>query len=424
MAIVKACLIGNTLKNTGKECDISMGPTAMLIAIPPDTEFDDNDLADPVGWLTGLIHANKGVRVYPFFGQKAPIKNLNSDQEADVVIALDDGSKVFLRYGFINRTFETTSGGICYAKSLQGLNKSGYSILEIDQQGQMLVHQNDNGKYKGLFTDFMFSPAPQLPDLKSKLYMNRFQISYSPVEYVNFGTILAGALPLLSLMGLIDVEIIKAADTTNSGSTRATGTDTITAIGADGDTINVKVNGTTISGGAVAKTSAESSVTLLAAKIVLAINGATATNGGYTAANTAGAITVTAPASMGATLNTISLTNTIVGTITATVVAFSGGVTGTAKLKIGVRTECAHSDLLTKSFAGALAAIGNFVVTNQDGTVIPVTAIALVGGHIELTIPYVAGTYTVKGAEASVWYAIDIDGYDGSSNGADIVITG
>ena len=120
---------------------------------------------------------------------------------------MDDGSTVFLRYGFFNRSFETTSGGICYAKALQSLNKSGYTMVEIDQAGQMLVHDYGNDTYGGLKIDFMYSPSPMLADLKSTPYKNMFQISYSPAEYVGYGLILAGAESFLSLMGLIDARI-------------------------------------------------------------------------------------------------------------------------------------------------------------------------------------------------------------------------
>lgn len=215
-AIVKACLVANVIKNTGKECDVAMGPTAMLIAVPKSLTFTDTDLSDPVSWLNNLVHATKGSRVFPFFGQNAPIREIANDKENDVVVTLDDGSKVFLRYGFFNRTFSTTSGGICYADSLQSLNKSGYSIIEIDNQGQMLVHQNSDGSYSGLITDFMYSPSPTLPDLKSTPYKNNFQLSYNPTEYVQNGVILEGALPLLATMGLIDSIITKAAAATTT----------------------------------------------------------------------------------------------------------------------------------------------------------------------------------------------------------------
>lgn len=204
MSIIKACNIENTPKNTGKQCDVAMVATAMLIAMQQGLKFTDSDLEDPVGWLTTLIHQKKA---FPLFGQKAPIREINNEAEADQIVTLDDGLKVFLRYGVYNRNFATTSGGLCYAQALQSFLNSGYDILEVDQQGQMLARKNSDGTYSALFTDFMYSPAPTLPDFKSTPFKNRFSYSFSPVELVQNGIIFKGASALLSMMGLIDAAI-------------------------------------------------------------------------------------------------------------------------------------------------------------------------------------------------------------------------
>lgn len=206
MAIIKACLVSTLIKNTGKECDTAMGPAAMFLAMPKHARFTKTDLETPDSWISTQIHAAKRDRAYPLFGQEAPIRTITNNKENDVLVTLDDGSTVFLRYGFFNRSFETTSGGLCYAKALQSLNKSGYTIVEIDQAGQMLVRDYGNDTYGGLKIDFMYSPSPVLADLKSTPYKNMFQLSYSPTEYVNNGLILAGAESFLSLMGLIDAK--------------------------------------------------------------------------------------------------------------------------------------------------------------------------------------------------------------------------
>jgi len=205
-AIVKACQFQNTIKNTGVECNIMLGPTAMIIAIKRGQTFTDADLADPVSWMTNLIHAAKSSRVFPLFGQNAPIREINNDKEQDILVTLDDGSKVFLRYGFYSRTFGTTSGGLGYAKALQGLNKSGYSFIEIDQQGLVLCRDNGDGTYSGLVADLTYSPAPTLPDMKSNVFKNHFLLSYSPQELVSYGIVLENGFPLLQLMGLINAK--------------------------------------------------------------------------------------------------------------------------------------------------------------------------------------------------------------------------
>jgi len=203
-AIVKACNVTNSPKNTGKQCDTAMVATAMLIALQRGIEFNDTDLQDPVQWLTDLIHQKKA---FPLFGQNAPIREIQNDSEGDQIVTLDDGLKVFLRYGLYNRTFSTTSGGLCYAEALNSFLNSGYDILEIDQQGQMLARKNSNGTYSALITDFMYSPSPMLADFKSTPFKNRFSYSFSPTELVQNGIIFKGASALLSMMGLISSKV-------------------------------------------------------------------------------------------------------------------------------------------------------------------------------------------------------------------------
>lgn len=215
-AAIKACLVGNSLKNTGKECDASMGATAMLIAVPPTTVITANDLLDIAAWATPLIHGSKATRIYPFFGNQAPINTINNNPESDVNVTLDDGTQVFLRYGVYNRLYETISGGLCYAEALQGLNKSGYRIIEIDQTGQAILHKNGDSTWGGIISTFMYSPSPILADFKSTPYKNRFQYSMTPTEYVKFGELFAGFDPLLDMMGLIDAHITKAAAATTT----------------------------------------------------------------------------------------------------------------------------------------------------------------------------------------------------------------
>lgn len=210
-ALIKACSVANTVKNTGKECDVSMVAAAMIVAVPRSLTFDDTDLLDFDGWFDTRIHAAMTTRIFPLFGQNAPIRTIQNDQQGDILVELDDGLKVFLRYGLYNMTYETTSGGLCYAKTLQSLNKSGYSILIIDQEGKVLCRDNGDGTYSGLVCDFMYSPSPIMPDFKTTPWKARFQITLSPVEIVGNGIILEGATTILDKMGLIDAKLTNSA---------------------------------------------------------------------------------------------------------------------------------------------------------------------------------------------------------------------
>lgn len=213
-AIVKACKASSLIQNTGVECHAAMGPTAMIIALPKSVTFTLDDLADPSSWISTLIHAAKASRGYPLFGNVAPIRTITNNKEADVLVTLDDGSTKFVRYGFFNRMFNTTEGGICFAQKLMTLNNSGYSTIEVDAEGQLLVRNNGNGTYSGLRTSFMYAGSPDLADLRNP-YKNNFMLSISPVEYMKYGEILAGGIELLDAQGLIDAEITsEAAGTT------------------------------------------------------------------------------------------------------------------------------------------------------------------------------------------------------------------
>lgn len=272
MAIIKACSFQNTVKNTGKEYDVSMVAPAMLIAVPRSYTFDDNDLLDPDAWLDTLIHASMATRAFPLFGQQAPIRDVTNDQEGDVTVTLGDGLKVFLRYGLYNRTLETTSGGLCYAKALASFLKSGYSIIEIDQQGQMLCRDNGDGTYSGLIIDFMYSPAPKLADFSNTPYKNQFQYSFSPVELVNNGIILECATSLLDKMGLIDAKLTSSATTQTTTNiffgveTECAGTDLVDLIGGD---LDANVNNFIVTNKATGAVVTPSAVTIVSGEVRL-----------------------------------------------------------------------------------------------------------------------------------------------------------
>ena len=112
-----------------------------------------------------------------------------------------------------------------------------------------------------------------------------------------------------------------------SDATAATGVYTFTAVGANGDTVEFKVNDIKESNGAAqvtslgvfTKTAAESTVTLLATAYRDLINAGTTTHG-YSATSSVGAVTIIAPKRLGAFLNgTTPLAVTIVGTIAGTI---------------------------------------------------------------------------------------------------------
>lgn len=414
MALINPCNLALIATNTGSECSSAMKATAMLFIVPRGARWTTTDIAGNfTTFIQNKIHTSLANRWYPVFGSAAPVRAISDANESDVLETMEDGSMMFIRNGMYNRSFSATDGGLCLGQSLMAINGQA-AFVEVDNTGQLLCMMNADGTFSGVPLNLGYGPSPELANLKTA-YKNKFYISFTPNNYIKKGKIFSGdsTEDILSLRGLYDTTIYEAATHVNAGATAATGTVTITGIGVDGNTIDVKVNGTSISGGPVIKTSAESSVTLLAAKISTAINAATATNGGYTSSPAVGVITITAPAGLGATINTISATTVIIGSITNTAAAFSGGVTGTSVLKLGIKTECAETDLATL-YGTTLAALTNFVITKAGVVITPSGIVYTAGtpGRIDITIPWVNGTYIVTGAQASVLQAAAIIGYD------------
>jgi hypothetical protein len=127
------------------------------------------------------------------------------------------------------------------------------------------------------------------------------------------------------LFGISDAEAIGILDT-HVGETKGTATITVTADGATGDTVTLTAAeplGALVVLGTYVRAAGDTSTTLVAAGIVAAINAGTKTHG-YSAANTAAVITLTARPGLGAFATTLS--DSIVGTVALTLGAFSGGV--------------------------------------------------------------------------------------------------
>jgi hypothetical protein len=128
------------------------------------------------------------------------------------------------------------------------------------------------------------------------------------------------------IFSLAEAEALGIVDT-HIDATAATGSVQITAVGADGDTIEVKVTDYSgvVSLGTYTKITADNTVTLVGEGLETAINAGTSTHG-YTANNAAGTVTITAPKSKGVGLNSgTPISTVIVGTITATITQFSAG---------------------------------------------------------------------------------------------------
>lgn len=202
MALIKASSVINEILNSGVEVsNKSLGPTAMLIFVPPTFAMTAADIADFDNFIKNAIHAASANRVYPFFGNNAPIVAIDSSKENDVIANMDNGQKVFIRYGFLNKKFSTISGGVEYAKKLQSLTKSSYRVLEIDNLGNVLLRPSGSD-FTGLKQSFIYSPTPDPSDFKMPEKYHA-ELSYDPREYVACG-LYEGGVAVLDYNGLRD----------------------------------------------------------------------------------------------------------------------------------------------------------------------------------------------------------------------------
>lgn len=113
-ALVQACDVAQSVDNTGIECDSSFGLLAMVLAAPTAFRFDEADAADIETAVDAAISADRGARIFPMFGNAAPLGSVVNNNEADVTETLPNGQVVYIRPGFINFDVFTLKGGLCY----------------------------------------------------------------------------------------------------------------------------------------------------------------------------------------------------------------------------------------------------------------------------------------------------------------------
>jgi len=202
-ALVKACNVSQSVKNTGFECSSALGATAMIIAVPKTLKWTTSDMDDFPAYIQTQIHAAAASRAYPMFGDYAPIRIITVNDADDVTQTFDDGFEVFIRSGFANRILETNEGGLCYAKALRSFINAGYAFIEIDKEGQSIFKKNSDGTFSG-FPAYLGGATPKPASFTEK-YMNRLRLSYDPTALLNSGEIYSGLEAILGYMGLIDV---------------------------------------------------------------------------------------------------------------------------------------------------------------------------------------------------------------------------
>lgn len=179
-----------------------------------------------------------------------------------------------------------------------------------------------------------------------------------------------------------------------SDETRATGTQEITGIGANGDTIILQFtepDGKVVTLGSYKKVSTDTTETAIATAIKNAINLRTILHG-YTATSAAETVTVTARKGLGIFPNSgTPLTQTITGTITATVTQMSGGVASKLAIYNYHISEFFRIQPKGVLYVGFYAVPGTYTFTNELQTLR-----AFSGGSIRQLAIYKPDTFSTS----------------------------
>jgi len=272
------------------------------------------------------------------------VREVTLKKEANTEVKYADGYTETTREGIPAYEFKVKDVDLYLASQLRKGNnvKTRYAI--IDDKKQFLATFNSDGEVIGRSGKFFVDGVDVHGyDKGQGETMINLQADDPSETYDTAAVINLSAMPSFLFKSLRDVQLFeKAAATpivgapatrtitiTNQGAlpTSPTRTVTITAIGANGDTIDLLDipagdGGVSICGGPVAKTSSETTAAQLATKV------AAACTGGYTATASGAVITITAPMNFGDSLNAYDSAPVVVGGITANHTAWTGGVDG------------------------------------------------------------------------------------------------
>ena len=210
MAVTKACGSTNAPLNSGSDCNITQRFPSMLLAVPAKGfSFTLANLNTGLTWLTPLLQAALGSRVYPLFGYNARISDIKNDAGTSIVEKLANGIDVFVKYGVMGMSYETTEGGECYTKILESFVGKHYqfSFLIVDEQGIMKCKDNGDGTFSGIPVSSIIAENPTLADFKA-VYKSMITLKFTNDEYVKNSTLLTGCDFLLPTIGLINSDVL------------------------------------------------------------------------------------------------------------------------------------------------------------------------------------------------------------------------
>lgn len=328
------------------------------------------------------------------------VHEMTSKKEANTEVKLADGYTETTREGLPAYELKIRTDMYQAAQLRKGNNRrTRYAF--VDDKNQLLGTFNSDGEFIGRAGKFFLDGIDVKGfDKATGETMLSIQADNAYETFDLPAVIQLSASPEFLFKQLKDVQLYEKATATmvsgvaatrtvtitdeGTAETRPTRTITITGIGSNGDTIAIPEStiGGSLTSAPVVKTSSETTVTLLAAKIVSDIN----TNLGYTAAsNSAGVITITLNG-VGPDYNGDDVAPVIVGGITATHTAWTGGASG------NTITIVAGSDAVT-------------------------------GGGVETTFDITTPTLLATKVAAAINAETGDTGYSATSTGAVVTIT-
>lgn len=287
MAFENPCLLDENVVNTGTECNDAMGPTALILLGDTSIEYTPAQVAG--GMLATLetsIHAAGKARVYPLFGNNAPIRDIQNTNGDNILEEMPDGSTAFVRSGKFTRLFLTKEGGDCLAKILYAMNGASLGFIEVDANNKVKMRKLANGNYGFIPVNMIDAPLPSLASF-TEVFKNAFRMNFDPKYYVKEAVTFVSTEDLTGLSGLINAGVF--AGTTPSTTTElyvavkslCAATDLVAEFPtqiADADNFIVKEGTTVITPSAVAVVSGQVKITIAAqtAGDIITVSGAAA----------------------------------------------------------------------------------------------------------------------------------------------------
>ena len=287
MAFENPCLLDENVVNTGTECNDAMGPTALILLGDNSIEFTPEQVAGGMlATLETAIHAAGKARVYPLFGNNAPIRDIQNTNGDNILEEMPDGSTAFVRSGKFTRLFLTKEGGDCLAKILYQMNGASLGFIEVDANNKVKMRKLANGNYGFIPVNMIDAPLPSLASF-SEVFKNAFRMNFDPKYYVKEAVTFVSTEDLTGLQGLINAGVL-------AGTTPSTTTDLYVAVKslcaatdlvaefptqiADADNFIVKEGTTVITPSAVAVVNGQVKITIAAqtAGDIITISGAAA----------------------------------------------------------------------------------------------------------------------------------------------------